>query len=137
MDSLAEHSSAAINLLYSGADNVLRSLESAVPADVLSDFMQSVNWREPFVVVLLSMHVLLWLFAIYTRRNDLIQFFLVAMLVGVALYAQRLNDFGKANWKLFAAQDYFDSSGTFLMIFVLVPFLLLTNFIVVRFSTVN
>lgn len=132
MENLNKHGSAAYELLYNGADQVLRSLEDALPADVLSDFIQSVTWREPFILALLGTHVVLWVFAVHARRSDVAQFILVAMLCGIALNARRLNAFGKANWDRFATQDYFDSNGTFLLIFVLGPFVLLANFIVVR-----
>lgn len=133
MDILTKHSSDAINLVYQGADQVLRSLEHTVPNDILRDFIQTVNWREPFILALLAAQGILWLFAIYTRRNDVYQFLLLSILAGVTVNAQRLNDFGKANWQRFATQDYFDSNGTFLLIFLLAPFVLLANIIVVRF----
>lgn len=132
MDGLVAQTGAALQLVYSGADRVLGAVEGAVPGEAVRDFVQTVNWREPFILGLLLAQCALWTLAAVTRRSDVLQFLLVALLCGGTLFAKRLNALGRANWEHFATQDYFDKNGTFLLIFVLAPFVLLANAIVVR-----
>lgn len=132
MDGLRAQALEAFDLLYRGADHVLAGAEKAVPLALLHDFVESVTWREPFIVSIFGMHFALWIIALLSRRRDVVQFGMVAFLVGTSVMARTLNEAGKRNWKRFATQDYFDSNGTFLMVFVLGPFFLLANVLILN-----
>lgn len=121
-----------LELIYSAAEKVLQTTQGAVQADVISDFIESVRWAEPFIVSLIVMQVVLFIVTYMTRRQSNFQFCILLVLTLVTLSAERLNQAGKDNWHLFATQDYFDGSGLFMLTFVCGPFLLLANFIVVR-----
>lgn len=134
MDEIGAQGAAALDLVYRGADRVLTAVEGAVPSTVVREFFEPVNWREPFIVVIVMSHCILWTLAFFTRRNDALQFCLVAALSGATFGARRLNKAGREHWPLFASQNYFDTNGTFMLIFVLAPFVILANVIVVRDS---
>lgn len=61
----------------------------------------------------------------------MIQFGVLLILTAITLGAERINEFGSRNWSKFATQNYFDSSGLFMMVFVSGPFVVIANFIVV------
>lgn len=123
-----------IDLLYSGAEHVFNLTQGSIHLDKVSDFVETVTWNEPFIRALLSFQVLLFLVTYITWRRDLIQFGILFLVTVLALFAERLNEYGRQHWPQFASQNYFDRSGLFLSVFLSGPFVILANFIVVRTS---
>lgn len=121
-------------MVYQGADQILRKAQGLIASDKLADFMASVRWNEPFIRGVIAMQTALFLLSYLTRRNEVAQFGVLLVLTVVTLGAERINEYGSRNWSKFATQDYFDSSGLFMMVFVSGPFVVLANFIVVRVS---
>ncbi|KAI3893704.1 hypothetical protein MKX03_032120 [Papaver bracteatum] len=74
-------------------------------------FFHAIDWKETWLMALLSFYVTLLLTIILSRKNTNIQtsLFLVA-LVGV-YFAENMNTFLGSNWKSFAGQNYFDKRG--------------------------
>lgn len=121
-----------VDLMYKGADSILRAFEGNMPLDAVHDFFESVTWREPFILGLLAAQVCIWLFAFVTRKGDFAPLLTMAALCATCLNANRLNNLGREHWPKFATQNYFDKGGMFMLIFVLVPFVVLCNIIAVR-----
>lgn len=122
-----------IELLYAGAEHIFNATQGTIHLGGASDFLDRVRWTEPLIRGLFAFHCLLFLFTYLTRRHDVMQFGILLFVTAIALGAERLNDYAKANWRRFATQDYFDREGLFMVIFVSGPFVLLANFIVVSF----
>lgn len=121
-----------IELVYSVVGNVLDSVQNAAHLQSISDFIGSIRWQEPFILGIIGLQFFLFVVTYLTRKNDILQFSILFCLTLVALAAERLNDYGRAYWRQFASQDYFDRAGLFMLIFVCGPFIILANFIAVR-----
>ncbi|CAI9108826.1 OLC1v1008521C1 [Oldenlandia corymbosa var. corymbosa] len=95
-------------------------------------FFHAIDWKEPWLVGLLTFHVLLLLVVIFSRKNINFQMclFLFA-LVGVYL-AERLNVILADNWKSFATQNYFDPHGLFLSVLWSGPLLVIAIVILIN-----
>ncbi|XP_068662408.1 uncharacterized protein [Aristolochia californica] len=109
-------------------------------------FFHAIDWKEPWLIGLMSFHVVLLLLVIITRRNINFQMcmFLVA-LTGVYL-AENINTLLARNWRSFAGQNYFDPHGVFLSvlwsgplildsIIILVNSLISLCYLIVRWKT--
>lgn len=123
-----------LDLLYGAADQLLRITQGTLSLHTLSDFVDSVHWTEPFVVGLLLMQGCLAFTVYFTRRQQNVQFSIMAVLTVLSYFAEGFNQLGRKYWSSFATQNYFDSDGLFMLIFVIGPFLIFANFIVVCFS---
>lgn len=126
-----------LELVYSVVGNVLDSVQQAAHMHSISDFIGSVRWEEPFIRGIIGLQFILFMVAYVTRRNDIVQFIILSCLTLIALAAERLNDYGRANWRHFASQNYFDRAGLFMLAFVCGPFIILANFIMVRSRQFN
>lgn len=122
------------DFLYQAADDLLHKTQSFIVSDQVIDFIESVRWSEPFIQGILLAQLFLFLFSYFTRKHEVIQFGILVVLTVITLGAEKINEFGSRNWSKFATQDYFDSAGLFMMLFVSGPFVILANFIVVRAS---
>jgi hypothetical protein len=108
--------------------------ESALAA--LSDFVDSVRWTEPFVAGLIALHCALLVVALSLRKSQVAQVTMLLAISAIVFSARSLNSLGHSNWQLFATQDYFDSQGMFMAIFVSGPLLLTANVAVVSQASV-
>lgn len=126
-----------LELLYSTVEQLLDSVQGAVHVDVVADFIDSVRWTEPFILLLISMQVVLFALVYTTRRHNVVQFIILSVLTAISLAAEKLNRFGRTHWRSFASQNYFDYAGLFLLIFVCGPFIIAANFIVVSVNNIS
>ncbi|KAK6938499.1 Transmembrane protein 18 [Dillenia turbinata] len=95
-------------------------------------FFHALNWKEPWLIGLISFHVLLLLIVFFSRKHVNFQMCLFLLsLTGVYL-AKRLNTFLNEHWKSFAGQNYFDSSGLFLSVLWSGPLLVFAMIILVN-----
>lgn len=99
--------------------------------NIMSDFIDTVHWTEPFILSLILMQLSVFTLAYLTRRRNAIQFGLMVVLTIVTLLCEQLNSVGHRQWHKFASQDYFDRQGLFMLIFVSGPFVIVSNFIVI------
>eukprot|EP00177_Eucheuma_denticulatum_P007016 GFKZ01012759.1.p1 GENE.GFKZ01012759.1~~GFKZ01012759.1.p1 ORF type:complete len:176 (+),score=23.43 GFKZ01012759.1:238-765(+) len=120
-----------LDVLYQGADDLLHHIQGLVASDKVADFIASVRWDEAFIRTVLLGQVILFLFTYLTRKYEVVQFMVLLIMTAITLGAERINEFASRNWSKFATQDYFDSTGLFMMVFVSGPFVLLANFIVI------
>eukprot|EP00011_Vannellida_sp_DIVA3-517-6-12_P011818 CAMPEP_0114622126 /NCGR_PEP_ID=MMETSP0168-20121206/9581_1 /TAXON_ID=95228 ORGANISM="Vannella sp., Strain DIVA3 517/6/12" /NCGR_SAMPLE_ID=MMETSP0168 /ASSEMBLY_ACC=CAM_ASM_000044 /LENGTH=172 /DNA_ID=CAMNT_0001833341 /DNA_START=183 /DNA_END=701 /DNA_ORIENTATION=- len=97
-------------------------------------FYHAVCWTDPFVVVVLSWHVLCLAYLVLCWRNTealLGLWFTQLMLVFMASW---VNEYCSASWALFASQDYFDTSGLFISTIYSLPMLLMSLVILARMT---
>lgn len=120
-----------LDLIYHGADEIFRGAEGLLGSGRAYDFIQSVRWREPFILLLILSQMFLFLLTYATRKREILQFGILLSLTVITLAAERLNNYGRRHWQTFASQNYFDRQGLFMMIFVSGPMVVLANFIVI------
>ncbi|KAF5895005.1 transmembrane protein 18, partial [Clarias magur] len=111
---------------------------SAIPIDEFSKiritstwtFLQSIQWSEPWLICLISFHIMCFAFTILTcrfYRLQIVQFLLMVVMVYSAEY---LNEIAAKNWRSFSNFQYFDSKGMFISLVYSVPLLFNTMIIV-------
>ncbi|XP_027347629.1 transmembrane protein 18 [Abrus precatorius] len=100
--------------------------------DNFMGFFHAIDWKEPWLIGLLTFHVVLLLVAIFSRKNTNFQMFLFLLtLVGVYL-AESLNRYMGKNWKSFSGQNYFDPSGLFMSVLWSGPLLVIAIIILIN-----
>ncbi|XP_057799063.1 uncharacterized protein LOC131014914 [Salvia miltiorrhiza] len=95
-------------------------------------FFHAIDWKEPWLISLLSFHVILLVVVFASRRNINFQMFLFLLALGGVYLAERLNHILASNWKSFAGQNYFDSNGIFLSVLWSGPLLVIAIIILVN-----
>ncbi|MCL7030625.1 hypothetical protein MKW94_027859 [Papaver nudicaule] len=125
-----EHMDLMSDLVEKFSGELRVGLQPAV--DNFLGFFHAIDWKEPWLIGLLSFHVALLLTIIFSRKNINVQtsLFLVA-LVGV-YFAESMNTFLGSNWKSFAGQNYFDKHGVFLSALWSGPLLVISIVILVN-----
>ncbi|XP_073287627.1 uncharacterized protein [Primulina huaijiensis] len=100
-------------------------------------FFHAINWKEPWLICLISIHVFLLLVTFASRKNVNFQMCLFLLALGGVYLAERLNSFLAGNWRSFAGQNYFDPHGLFLSVLWSGPLLVIAVLILVNtlFST--
>lgn len=82
--------------------------------DNLIGFFHAIDWKEPWLICLISFHILLLIIAIISRKSVNFQMCLFLLTLSGVYLAERLNKILGDNWKSFATQNYFDPLGIFL-----------------------
>ncbi|GER30785.1 transmembrane protein 18 [Striga asiatica] len=95
-------------------------------------FFHAIDWKEPWLICLVSFHVLLLLVTFLSRKNINFQMCLFLLALGGVYLAELLNQFLAGNWRSFAGQNYFDSNGLFLSILWSGPLLVIAILILVN-----
>ncbi|XP_075509356.1 uncharacterized protein LOC142545839 [Primulina tabacum] len=95
-------------------------------------FFHAINWKEPWLICLISIHVFLLLVTFASRKNVNFQMCLFLLALGGVYLAERLNSFLAGNWRSFAGQDYFDPHGLFLSVLWSGPLLVIAVLILVN-----
>lgn len=124
-----------IEVLYRVADSVLQATQSVLPAHAIADFVDSVRWGEPFILCILAFQFCMLLAVILFRRKPVAQGVLFLVCASVCFSGRWLNEYGSRHWMDFAMQDYFDSQGLFILMFVSGPMVVFANIIVVSGTT--
>jgi hypothetical protein len=94
-------------------------------------FFHAIDWKESWLLGLLTFHIVLLLVTIISRRNTNFQMFLFLLTLAGVYLAERLNSFLGDNWKNFSSQNYFDPSGVFMSVLWSGPLLALAMIILV------
>ncbi|KAJ3178794.1 hypothetical protein HDU87_003349 [Geranomyces variabilis] len=87
----------------------------------LLHFIESVDWSEPFLSVMIAFHIGLVVWMLRSQKSHLqtaINFTVVAVLV---CFARPLNNLLSANYALFSRVNYFDPHGAFMGVMWLAP----------------
>lgn len=100
--------------------------------DIFIGFFHAIDWKEPWLICLLSFHVILLLTIIISRRNINFQMCLFLLALSGVYLAERINTFLGNNWKSFAGQNYFDPHGLFLSVLWSGPLLFIAIIILVN-----
>lgn len=103
---------------------IKRQLENEY-GGLLLKWYEVVDWKEPFIVSLISFHLLFLLVVVYTRKQYVAQCVWFALLIALIGLSERINTFGRDHWRSFASQRYFDERGFFMLLFFSGPLLCL------------
>ena len=91
-------------------------------------FLAAVDWREQWIVALMSLHLSVGAIAWITRRNLASQAILFTLIACAVRSAEYLNAFASLNWREFSSQNYFDSRGLFTSVVFSAPLLVVATF---------
>lgn len=127
---LNEHADVVADLFGRVSSEVRTGFAPAV--DSFVGFFHAVDWKEPWLISILSFHAILLLVTIISRRNINFQLILSALTFSGVFLAERLNTFLAQNWKSFSTQNYFDPQGLFISVIWSGPLLLITILILVN-----
>jgi transmembrane protein 18 len=86
-------------------------------------FSSAIDWKETWIVSLLTFHVLLFILIVVTRKRLGVQsciFFFISILVRLA---ERINTYCSSHWQDFSTQNYFDKNGIFAGVLFSAPLL--------------
>ncbi|XP_034477294.1 transmembrane protein 18 [Drosophila innubila] len=87
-------------------------------------FILSIDWKDPWLIALILIHVLTTSTALLTRNNTNFQVFLFLVLLSVVYFSESINEYAALNWKTFSKQQYFDDNGLFISTVFSIPILL-------------
>lgn len=87
-------------------------------------FILSIDWKDPWLIALILIHVLTTSTALLTRNNTNFQVFLFLVLLSVVYFSESINEYAAQNWKTFSKQQYFDDNGLFISTVFSIPILL-------------
>lgn len=100
--------------------------------DPILAFVHAVDWTEPWLIGLITFHILLVVVVITTRKQGNTQAVLFFGCIVSVYFAERLNSLLLRNWSSFAGQPYFDSHGVFISTVWSGPLLLISTLILVN-----
>jgi len=120
-----------VELMYAFADDALSFTERAVRLDLVHDFVNTVNWTEPFIIALLWFHCTVCMAAYKLRKAPNAMVAMIFILMGLIYLSEPLNTLGAEHWSKFCKQNYFDSGGMFAFIFFAAPLLVVAHVLLV------
>lgn len=83
-----------------------------------------IDWRDPWLIGLIAVHVLTTFTTLMTRNNTNFQVLLFLILLSAAYFSESINEYAALNWRSFSKQQYFDSNGLFISTVFSIPILL-------------
>ncbi|KAK7271023.1 hypothetical protein RJT34_26603 [Clitoria ternatea] len=95
-------------------------------------FFHAIDWKEPWLIGLLTFHVVLLLVVISSRKKTNFQMFLFLLTLAGVYFAESLNRSLGKNWKSFAGQNYFDPNGLFMSVLWSGPLLVISMIILIN-----
>ena len=90
----------------------------------LVEYLQSIDWTEPWFVGLAIFHIVCAILTVVLRRTGVVQSVYFAVLIVLVFCAEYINQWAASNWSLFSKQQYFDSNGLFISVVFSVPILI-------------
>ncbi|XP_042510037.1 transmembrane protein 18 [Macadamia integrifolia] len=95
-------------------------------------FFHAIDWKEPWLICLMSFHIVLLLMVFLSRRNVNFQMFLFLMSLAGVYFAEKINSLLAQNWRSFAGQNYFDPHGLFISVLWSGPLLFISILLLVN-----
>ncbi|XP_033099472.1 transmembrane protein 18-like [Anneissia japonica] len=92
--------------------------------DGFLSFLKNIDWSEPWIICLLSLHMLFFIILILTRHYNNFQIVLFLFMLGLIYCSEYINEFAAKNYKSFSRLQYFDSNGLFITVVFSVPLLI-------------
>lgn len=102
-------------------------------ADVVRGFVAAIDWKEPWLIALLSTWAALLVIAVLTRRRTNIQAIIFAIAACLVYFGERLNGLAAEHSHRFSTQNYFDVRGVFYTACVSLPLLLVCFTVLVNY----
>lgn len=87
-------------------------------------FFTAVNITETLCLAIIGFNVITFLLIIFTRTWHKLQIIIFISLLAMCYFLETINLYLGKNWKIYATQNYFDSSGLFICIMVGFPALI-------------
>ncbi|XP_054284804.1 transmembrane protein 18-like [Macrosteles quadrilineatus] len=100
------------------------SKQNVLPEFSLLLFLQSIEWRDPWLIGLVMFHITITVMAILTRNHSNFQVVLFLMLLLLVYFSENINEVASNHWRTFSRQQYFDNKGLFISLVFSVPILL-------------
>jgi len=100
--------------------------------EIVYAFIESIDWTEPWLITLLSIHVFLTIFIFLTRRRITLQVVVFLLLLGLVYTAELLNTWCSQNYHKFTTVNYFDKNGGFISFMYSFPLLLNATFALIN-----
>ena len=95
-------------------------------------FIHAVDWKETWLIALLTTLLALLCFVLLTRRQTNMQCVLFVFLSVIVFTAENINNFLASHWTSFAKQPYFDKHGVFISTVLTGPLLIIMMTIVIN-----
>ncbi|OMJ73351.1 hypothetical protein SteCoe_27978 [Stentor coeruleus] len=87
----------------------------------LEAFFTAVKITEPLCLGIISFNVIVFLLIVFTRTWHKLQIVIFVSLLTMCYFLESFNKYLEKNWKIYATQNYFDSSGLFICIMIGFP----------------
>ncbi|GAB1868827.1 Transmembrane protein 18 [Camponotus japonicus] len=92
--------------------------------DGIWPFLQSIDWRDPWLAALIIFHIVVTMTVLMTRNHANFQIILFLVLLLLVYFSESINEIAATNWMVFSRQQYFDSKGLFISVVFSVPILI-------------
>ncbi|KAI8332605.1 transmembrane protein 18-domain-containing protein [Chlamydoabsidia padenii] len=79
------------------------------------EFFQAIDWSQNWLRCLIGFHIGCFILVILLRNRHAALSWYFFVMLGLALLTQPLNQAGATYWNRFAAANYFDESGLFIV----------------------
>jgi len=95
------------------------------PLEHFHAFRSAIDWTEPLIVALLIFQLIMFVVTVYTirRGNTTSRFGLLVSIAIIVRCTERFNEYCGGRWEDLATQNYFDTNGIFVLLFVALPLL--------------